>query len=494
MNGVLEANLLGSLSCWIAEHAGLHYPEERWVDLQRGVTAAARDLHFSSAESYARHLLASPGTRSQIQAIASHLTVGETYFFRDKPVLAALQNHVFPELIQAGRETGRDLRIWSAGCCTGEEPYSLAILLRQSIPDYRHWKIRILATDINSHFLQRARQGVYRDWSFRETDPETQRRFFVCPQKDHFEILPDIKSMVTFDYLNLADNNYPSPLTGIHALNMILCRNVLMYFSPEQAKETVHRLFRSLAPGGWLIVSPSEASQSLMADFAPVNFPGAILYRKADKDALRAWQPKDWQAAVEPMPVSAPVEALPYIPDLPPEPPPDTQPVSLEERAFDLYVLGDYASASEILTAALAVNPDDAQSMILMARIRANQGALAEALEWGSKATSVDKLNPSGHYLLGTILLECGQCVEAAAALRRALYLDQGFVLAHFALGNLRQRQGRSKESVRHFENALHALRTCPADVPLPESEGITPGRLAEFIQSAIQPITLNTR
>ena len=494
MNGVLEANLLGPLSCWIAEHAGLHYPEERWVDLQRGVTAAARDLHFSSAESYARYLLASPGTKSQIQGVASHLTVGETYFFRDKPVLAALQNHVLPELIQACRQTGRDMRIWSAGCCTGEEPYSLAILLRQAIPDWRDWKIKILATDINSHFLQRASQGVYRDWSFRETDPETQRRFFVCPQKDHFEILPDIKSMVAFDYLNLADNNYPSPFTGIQALNMILCRNVLMYFSPEQAKETVHRLFQSLAPGGWLIVSPSEASQALMAEFAPVNFPGAILYRKADKDDLRAWQPKDWQATAEPLRQTVPVEAPLCFPELPPEPPPDTRPAPLEQRASDLYALGDYASASEILLAALSTNPDDAQSMTLMARIRANQGALTEALEWGSKATSVDKLNPRGHYLVGTILQECGRFVEAAAALQRALYLDQSFVLAHFALGNLRQRQSRSKESVRHFENALHALRACPADVPLPESEGMTPGRLAEFIQSAIRLSTLNTR
>jgi chemotaxis protein methyltransferase CheR len=163
------------------------------------------------------------------------------------------------------------------------------------------------------------------------------------------------------------------------------------------------------------------------------------------------------------------------------------------EQVRDLYELGDSITAAKILLGALAATPDDARCLALLARIRANQGALEEALAWCEKAIAADKLNPGAHYLLGAILQEGGRLTEAAASLKRALYLDQDFVLAHFALGNLRQRQGRHKESLRHFENALRALRACPAHLPLPESEGITPERLAEIIQSAIQPATAQT-
>jgi chemotaxis protein methyltransferase CheR len=389
------------------------------------------------------------------------------------------------------------LRIWSAGCCTGEEPYSLAVLLRQMLPDWRDWDIVILGTDINSNFLGRARLGVYRNWSFRETRPEVQRMFFNNLQEDRFEVLPEIRSMVKFDLLNLAQECYSSALKGTYALDLILCRNVLMYFSPDQARETVRRLRTSLATDGWLVVSPTDASPGIMAGFTPVVLPGAIFYRKADAPDFSARRPVDLHPKEEAIPATAVMvlDEAPLEAAAPPaEVAPLRQPFFPVEQARYFYELGDYASSAEILLATLSRVPDDAPAMALLARVRANQGALPEALEWCAKAIAAEKLNPRYHYMLGAILEEAGRPVEAAASLKRALYLDPDFVLAHYSLGNLSRREGRTRESIRHFENALRALRACPADIPLPESEGITPGRLAQIIQSAIPPAMTNTR
>jgi chemotaxis protein methyltransferase CheR len=493
----LPDDLLELLSSWLADHTGLYFPRERWPDLNRGVAAGARDLQFSNAEDYTRYLLSSAATKSQVEVIASHLTVGETYFFRDRQSMEALHTQVLPELIRSRRTCGRSLRIWSAGCCTGEEPYSLAILLRQMLPDWKDWNIVILGTDINSNFLGRARLGVYRNWSFRETRPEVQRMFFNNLREDGFEVLPEIRSMVRFELLNLAQEFSCSSLTGTHAIDLILCRNVLMYFSPEQARETVRRLRASLATDGWLLVSPSDASPSIMAGFTPVVFPGAIFYRKGDAPDFSSRPPIDPHPKEEAIPATAvmvPDEAPLEAVAPPAEVAPLMQPFFPIEQARYFYELGDYASSAEILLAALSREPDGAPAMALLARVRANQGALPEALEWCAKAIAAEKLNPRYHYMLGAILEEDGQPIEAAASLKRALYLDQDFVLAHYSLGNLSRREGRTKESIRHFENALRALRACPPEIPLPESEGITPERLAQIIQSAIPPAMADTR
>jgi chemotaxis protein methyltransferase CheR len=460
MSQTLSDCMLGLLSNALADQTGLHFPPERWPDLERGLAAAARELEFADAAVYARQLLSAVWTKGQIETLARHLTIGETYFFRHQESLAVLESHVLPELISARRQNGRYLRIWCAGCCTGEEPYSVAILLRRALPDWRDWGLTLLGTDINPHFLQRAQQGVYREWSFRETDSDFRRRYFTRTDQDDFLILSEIKAMVTFSNLNLARDYYPSPVNGTNAMDVILCRNVLMYFSAERSKEVLRGLHHSLVPGGWLIVSPSECSQTLLPEFAAVSFPGAMLYRK-DSEAAKIQDQSEWPAADTNLPtMPAPeivwAEALPKLPS--------------ESE------LKDFGGA------------DDAAAAALLARQCANDGRLSEALEWGERAIAANKLNPGYHYLLGAILQEYGRLEEAAAALKRALYLDQDFVVAHFALGNLRKRQGRCREAERHFRNTLHVLRQCSPAEPLAESDGMSAERLAEIVQSMLQP------
>lgn len=156
--------LLSRLSDFLEAQMGLHFPRARWRDLERGIAAASRESGYAQAEAYIQWLLSAPLTRTQIEGLASHLTVGETYFFREKRSLDILEQQILPELLRARAQTEKHLRIWSAGCCTGEEPYSIAMLLDRLIPDSENWNLTILATDINPRFLRKAVQGIYGTW------------------------------------------------------------------------------------------------------------------------------------------------------------------------------------------------------------------------------------------------------------------------------------------------------------------------------------------
>ena len=484
------------LSEVIAETIGLHFPPERRADLQRALVGTASELGFEDLAACAEQLLSTPPTKAQLQVLASHLTIGETYFFRDKQTLAALAEHILPELIRDRRGRNQRLRIWSAACCTGEEPYSLAILLQQRFPDLRDWHVTITATDINARFLRKAAAGVYGEWSFRDTPAWLKERYFERTADGRFALVPEIRKRVTFEHLNLVEDVYPSLTTQTNAMDLVLCRNVLMYFTPPQVRKVIGNLHHVLVEGGWLAVGPSEASHTLFPRFLAVDFPGAILYRKSGEkpQAGVSWAPAPPGEAGEfakpvnelpsrwaaPVPGPSPTEPLPS-PEAPA--PAGTSPRSwaVAESHFQA---GRYAEAADTLLAALAECPPDPAAFSLLARTLANQGKLAEALAWCERWIAADKLDPAGHYLLAVVLLEQGDPGQARASLQRTLYLEPDFVLAHFALGELARSRGKFDEAEKHFANALQLLRRYQPDDLLPESDGLTAGRLAETLAS----------
>lgn len=473
MRATLSSSLLSRLSEFVATQTGLYFPQERWGDLERGIAAAAPDFNFSDNESCARWLLSATPTRHLNEALASHLSVGETYFFREKQSLGILEEHILPALLQQRRQNERRLRIWSAGCSTGEEAYTIAILLDRFITDLKEWNITILATDFNPKFLRKAAQGIYGEWSFRDAPDWLRERYFKKGRDGRFEIHPRIRKMVTFSYLNFVDDVYPSLSNNTSAMDVILCRNVLMYFTAQRAMQVAGNFHGALIDGGWLIVSPAEASNSLLSPFIPVEFPGAVLYRKMvnakSKSGIgdsRVMQPP-WETEVSPL--SLPVARV--------------EPAAVDIRA---------AEADQLPV----LQPYEREEPSRMAHSCANQGRLSEALEWCEKAIAADKLNPLHHYLSATILQEQGRHDIAIQSLMRALYLDPDFVLAHFALGNLHQSQGRLREAQRYFGNVLLLLRKHPQDEILAESDGLTAGRLAEIATSLLaslpQPAAVN--
>jgi len=474
MRPTLSPSLLSRLSELVNEQMGLNFPQERWGDLERGIAASAPDFNISDLESCANWLLSVPLTRHMKEILATHLSVGETYFFREKQNLGILEEQIIPMLLQARRQNEqRRLRIWSAGCCTGEEAYTIAILLDRLIPDLKEWHVTILATDFNPKFLRKAAQGVYGEWSFRDAPGWVRERYFTKGADGRMEILPRIRKMVTFSYLNLADDVYPSLSNNTGAMDVIFCRNVLMYFTAQRAKQVVDNFHRALVDGGWLIVSPTEASNRLLSSFAPVEFPGAVLYRKMVNAESQMLKAKSHVSGHQFSQSFMEAEAGPSS-------------LLVAQTEPDVVTTAIHAPQADQLP---VPQPDEREIPSRMARSCANQGQLSEALEWCEKAIAADKMNPSHHYLLATILQEQGQHDIAIRSLMRALYLDPDFVLAHFALGNLHQSQGRYREAQRYFGNVLLLLRNHPPDETLQEADGLTAGRLDEIVTSLLESL-----
>jgi chemotaxis protein methyltransferase CheR len=489
----ISETLLSPLSEFVASNFGLQFPRERWHDLERSACAAARECGCSEGlDGYIRALLSCPPSQEQMEILASHLTIGETYFFREKRGLEILEERIVWDWLRAG--AGQRLKIWSAGCATGEEPYSIAIVLSKKMAGFKDRNIQILGTDLNARSLHRASEGTYTEWSFRGTPQWVKRAYFEEVHNSRWAVAPDIKKKVTFAHLNLMDDIYPSSSNGTSDIDVIFCRNVLMYFTAEAIRKVIHRFHCALATDGWLIVSPTETSHELFSEFAAVNFGDATFYRKSSKSLRIAvtWPavvrdedkfniPFSQQATENPEPLAESARDIcQKSTNIVSE---DTNLSAVSHaQALALYEQGRYEELEPVIVTLLSQNSDDAQTMLLLARTYANQGRLSAALNWCEKAITADKMAARAHYLRATIFQEQGCLSEALLALKQTVYVEPQFVLGHFALGNLALKHGRRKESAKHFENALLLLARYEEDDIVPESEGISVGRLREMI------------
>jgi len=497
-------NTLALFSRFIARTMGLHTKDERLNELAQRVDSLSRDFGYDDPEACMLWLMSAPLSREQADILARSLTIGETYFFRDPQSYRVLEEQVLPEIIRARRTGEKTLRIWSAGCSTGEEPYSIAILLSRILPDLHDWNIMLLATDINPVALEKGLQGVYGNWSFRDA-PQWLMNYFRKRKDGRFEIIPAIRKMVRFKYLNLAQECYPSLLNSTNAIDIIFCRNVMLYFSPTLIEKVLARFHNALPDGGWLFVSPTEVSCRPLDGFSCRRFPGAVAYRKGGPDGepggLWSGAPESPAlpgAAAAKGPVATPVlfDIPAALPPAPAVPAPAAG--SVEEsrcaaaditfrdsylEAVALYDKGSYESAAGKVKAILAAGQDNTDALELLAKSYANLGRLAEARQCCEDAIAADKLRAHNHYLLSIILEELGEPGEAAAALKRALYIDQDYVIAHFALGNMNRQAGKKKEAERNFSNALQILEKREPGEVLVDAEGMTAGRLAEIIR-----------
>lgn len=475
MQASMVHSRLEEFSTFLSTRMGLHYPRERWADLERAVVQMAAELGYADADACMRHFLTTPVDRAEIETLASHLTIGETYFFREPASFDALATRILPDLIAQRRSFhNRYLRIWSAACSTGEEAYSMAILLDRLIPDLREWNITLLATDINPRSLRKAIDGIYSEWSFRGIDPEIRRTYFV-PRGTKWEIAPHIRRMVTFAYHNLAEDLYPSVHNNTNGMDIIFCRNVLMYFSMTRARQVATNLQHALVDGGWLVAASVEGSIELFSPLTNIGLTDATIYRKNVATPLVPF-------TLPPL-VGEPVAAPLPPPVTPPPPAAEPGPGPLD-RALLLYQTGANAQAIALLLG----DPNlaaDGKALTLLARLYANEGRLDLADECCRRALSVDRLAPERHYLLAMIRQECGDARGAADALKRALFLDPDYVLAHVALAGLALAEGRRAEARRCYRNALTLLATHDPAETLPESDGLTVGRLTEIVRVA---------
>lgn len=467
----------------IAAQTGLHFPVERWDILGRSLALAAHEFGFEHFDEFTQWLISTTLNKDQIKNLSSFLTISESYFWREQPIFLALTDHILPELVKSKKNDDRTIRLWSAGCSTGEEPYSLAIALHRTIANLNDWNITILATDISPKALSKAKSGVYSSWSFRNCPPWLKPNYFHKLENGQYEILPEIKKMVTFSNLNLAEAIYPSLLNNTHSMDIIFCRNVLMYFTEEWFTKISGNLFQSLNPDGWFVVASCELSSQLFPNLTSVNFPGAIVYRKGDKDFSSAWAIPPFDSVSE--------QTFAEIPEI--------QATSLAAN--------DYSIAnSEFSTIVTPAHSDstpqgplpvpDNQVFVtdtdpsFKIRQLANLGNLPEALALCTKGIAADKLALSLYFLKASILQELDRSNEAVTTLRQAIYLDPDFVMGHFVLGNIYLRKGNVKDAKRHFKNVLDLLSPFTNDDILPESEGLSVKYIREIIHTNMKKLS----
>lgn len=509
----------------VRERTGLVFPDSRLLDVEAAIRRAMARLGADDTDALLELLRDDAGARD---AFVADLTIGESYFQRDPSQFDLLRWRVLPELLRS-RPSDRPIRVWSAGCATGEEPYTVAMLFEELDAADRS---DIVGTDIARQRLADAQRGLYSKWQLRNTPEQVRRRYFASHGK-FFELSPRIRQRVDFRYLNLAEDSFPSLTTGIWGMDVILCRNVLIYFDAATVEMVARRLISSLSEDGWLLLGASDPSIAELTDCDVVLTDSGVAYRRrgaagaedfrfasggrraaaapddhepvrpdhehatpADRafesppddvfasrpDAvfpeLRAEPSSAEPSSAEPSPADQSATTPGPLSDTAAPPPADTDAAILE--AYDRR---DFGRVRVLAEAAAGTGSMSGAAWTAWVRAQANEGHHAEAAETLTRAIDRIGAMPELLYLHAVLLLQAGRSSDAAAAARRALYMDRSLVVAHLTLAEAQRRLGNSDGARRALRNAAALLGSMDAAHVVPASDGETAGRLAELVR-----------
>jgi chemotaxis protein methyltransferase CheR len=267
---------------FIHERSGIFFAENKMYLVKNRLTKRMAELQIKNVKDYFYHVKYDVSMR-EFNALMELVTTNETSFYRNEPQLLSFSDEVLPLLIEEkSRERGlKNLRIWSAGCSSGEEPYTLAMIILEKLGNPAGWNIEIIANDISEQVLQKARIGEYSGITLRNVNPTTLQRFFV-PSGDMYRIKPEVKSLVKFSHMNLND---PKKISILGNMDTIFCRNVMIYFSDEVRKQLVRGFYNILRPGGYLYIGHSETLHGISKAFKLVYFKNALVYQKETASA-----------------------------------------------------------------------------------------------------------------------------------------------------------------------------------------------------------------
>ena len=268
----------GSLSDFIYRKAGIRFEPKKLYFLSKRIQKRMQDLGIDTPSEYIRSLRFSDPNGIEFQNLINLLTVNETYFFRDFPQLQSFAEHCLQELTARKSSKGdKVLRILSAGCSTGEEPYTLAIILMEMLDNIRQWQVEILACDIDLNVLGKARKAVYETRSLKDMPPEYLPRYFKENPDGSYSLKNEVKRMVRFEHMNLSENGM---LRRQGTFDFIFCRNVLIYFDDLSRKQMVDRFYVALDPGGYIFLGSSESVGRITTGFGIKRAGGHLVYYK----------------------------------------------------------------------------------------------------------------------------------------------------------------------------------------------------------------------
>jgi len=459
----------------VAKRMGLQFDDTR-LDMLTGVLGRRLEAWPGDAAAYFQ-CLDSGGSRQEIGKLAEDLTVTETYFFRNENHFRALTGIVLPERIRA-RGSQRKLRMMSAGCASGDEPYSLAMAIRHQFPELAGWDVRIQAVDVNPAMLAKAAAGRYSGWALREIPAWARDRYFQA-RNGEFQLAEEIRSMVDFQERNLIE---PHPdLWEKDAFDLIFVRNMLMYFAPDTAAALVARMAGALAPNGYLFLGHAETLRGLSHAFHLCHSHETFYYRRMDSIPTRTPDYPRWQAPPPPASLPPPwdpsttwMEAIQkasekiaglaersreaVIPEDGGVSRPLAAPVVDLGAALEFLRQERFGEALQVLESLPSEWTRDFDARLLSAVLLTNMGRREEAEAVCRQLLLADELNGGPHYLMALCREQAGDAKLAEECDRTAIYLDSAFAMPWLHLGLLAKRAGRVAEARRHLEQALVLL------------------------------------
>ncbi|MBL8795485.1 MAG: protein-glutamate O-methyltransferase CheR [Planctomycetia bacterium] len=463
----------------VGRRLGFHFDDDRLDQLTDVLLKRLHGSRFSQTAEYLAHLDSQPGLGGEWSAVAAELTVGETHFFRHPDHFAAFEEHVLPQRVQA-RRAERTLRFLSAGCASGEEAYTLAILLHERLPDLIGWRIEIVGLDINAASLARARRARYSSWSLRGTPEAVQQRCFAADGKD-LVLHAAIRALARFEEFNLVQP--AADFWQGEPFDAIFCRNVMMYFSPETMRQVVARFAGLLVPGGFLFLGPAETLRGISQGFHLCHTNETFYYQQRASSRAASLPPA---ANADPRPIEPVLDALAGSwPDaigqaaaritllasqlMPPETaqegvgrrapgPPPGRPTGAVAPALELLRAERFDEAFEVLHALPPEFAHDADAQLLRAVILTNRSAVSQAEDVCRQVLERDELNAGAHYLLALCREHAADRPSAVEADRMAAYLDPTFAMPHLHLGLLAKRSGDRETARREFQQAVVLL------------------------------------
>jgi chemotaxis protein methyltransferase CheR len=529
----MEELILKRISGLIKAHSGIHVREQDYQALSDKVWKRARHLGMNSLAGYYNFLLkeleSGIGTTAQAnsdlksltqpsewQELYAILTINESYFFRDKNQFKLLAEKLLPEIIskkQAKLNPDKlhyseadhpkpSLRIWSAGCSTGEELYSVAILLEEMHFPWQQWDTLLIGTDLSKPALATAQKGIYGGWSFRQVPDEIQQKYF-CLYNNLFKIKDSIRHRVRFAYGNLLKDPFPNLQGDLHGMDLILCRNVFIYLDGSAISQIIDKFQATMAVHGVLLTGHTELYGQDVSQFQVLSFPESVVYKQRPKSLQpllevppKPIQPHRYQSkrllvGAAKRQVSRPQRSsrliqMPFIEK------PSFQ-TNLQnnwqsdlEKTERLLRQEAYVSAIASAEKIFAADPQCDAAVKIAAHAYANIGSYDQAKSLCQRVLKSQPLNVDMYYLLAQIAEEQNELDITKEYLQKIIYLDSSFVKAYLDLASIYEREKQIEKTKTMRTSALSLLNKLPADTILDTHTGITVGELKQYLEAKI--------
>jgi chemotaxis protein methyltransferase CheR len=439
---------------YVQRHSGIFLEAERAESLRDSLIARATQLGCASFENYYRLLKTD---EAEFKELLNLVTINETSFFRFPAQFDVFANSVIPEVLATKPGASGVLRVWSAGCSSGEEPYSIAIKLLEAEVASRGFQPQVVGTDISTVALDIARTGVYPLRAFAGLAAETRDRYFE-QVPEGYRVVEAVRDSVELSYHNLVKEPYPIQLTG--NWDVIFCRNVTIYFRLESTRRVLHRFFESLNPGGYLFIGHSETLAAVSDEFEPVEIDGVFLYRKPQARRIFGLERPEAARTGRKAPPATPSSAAAKAP------------AGQARKGED----GDARPSGE----------SPMETHLRTAHAHADAGDFTSAIAACRRALNENPLSSAARYILGVIYQRLDEPNRAIHEFQRAVCVNPDFVLAYFNLATIYRGRRALAEACAEYANTLAALQRSPDGDWTVFLDGFTPALLAQSCERAL--------